>query len=396
MPRTNESPTQDTKISEDVLTLTKEEIQLLSQPNNDKKLPHISPIGKRTLTKKDLEETIKAWREKNGCPQVPLSSWWQEPTPWRQGPHLGGANLTRRKLNEVDLSGVILSDAQIEGTFLYEAKLVGTWLSRANLSNARLSRADASGAVFYETDLTEAEFFQANLNSTKFTGAILERTRLLDSNLNGAYFFRARLNNTEMMASQIGQEIGEEKDRLYSEAIEAYSRLKANFESIGRDDDAGWAYRKERRMRKLFAAQQAQIFWTEKSFSKAVSHYIKFLKDWFIELLCDYGESPWRVVFWMAMLFFVIGPLSISLLGGLEVSQARSPSLASQTDLFQKSLYIYSQYLLHMLDTFTTADYSKTEPVNDAVRLASGLISMMAIFLLGLLGFVAGNRIRNS
>jgi hypothetical protein len=49
-----------------------------------------------------------------------------------------------------------------------------------------------------------------------------------------------------------------------------------------------------------------------------------------------------------------------------------------------------------MLDTFTTADFAQLEPANDLVRLISGFLAMIGIFLVGLLGFVVGNRIRRS
>jgi len=381
---------------EDIVTLSQKEIQLLST-YHDKNLPNLSPIGRKRLTHRDIEVAIKAWRKRNGNPQLPKSPWWQRTKIWQQGPHLGGADLANRDFSGFDFEGVVFSNANIENTILEGANLKGAWLSRANLARSRIcSGADASGAVFFEANLTETEFHNANLSSAYFTGASLEGTRLLGANLNGAYFYRARLNNTELMASQLGEAIGEEHDGEYHRAIEAYSRLKSNFEAIGRMADAGWAYKKERRMKKMFNAQQAKAFWKKMKIIKALNLNIKWLKDWFIELLCDYGESAWRVIFWMAMLFFIIGPILMELSGGIILPESNSALHTTTRNIFQKEFYKYLQYLLHMVDTFTTADYSKAEPANDLVRLISGFMSMIAIFLLGLLGFVAGNRIRNS
>jgi hypothetical protein len=44
----------------------------------------------------------------------------------------------------------------------------------------------------------------------------------------------------------------------------------------------------------------------------------------------------------------------------------------------------------------TTASFSGLQPINDAVKLTSGFFAILGIFLSGLLGFVAGNRIRRS
>jgi hypothetical protein len=63
---------------------------------------------------------------------------------------------------------------------------------------------------------------------------------------------------------------------------------------------------------------------------------------------------------------------------------------------WQQWRYAYIQNVLYMLDTFTTADFAQLEPANDTVRLISGFLAMIGIFLVGLLGFVVGNRIRRS
>jgi hypothetical protein len=288
------------------------------------------------------------------------------------------------------------ADIRASASSLYMVNLSSSWLFRADLSNANLTAAKLSKATLYEADLTKAEFYGADLCNARFTGAILDQTRFLDADLQGAFFFRARLSNTEMSAHQLGGSIGEERAKKYVHAAEAYSRLKSNFESIGRYGDAGWAYCKERRMRKRWAAEKAVDSWNRGGRRQAIRERVHWATDWIVELLCDYGESAWRVVAWMAILFFIVGPLSILWFGGLQLSYAEQVAYSSMTTIWEKESYLYSQYLLHMVDTLTTADYSSSTPANDAVRLVSGLMSMAFIFLIGLLGFVTGNRIRNS
>src|SRR6185312_3245831 len=372
-------PHEASRLQEEVLTISPEELEKFASWDG---VRLSSPAEGRRFTRQDVEAIVAIWRERRGPSEKPQSVYWQK-IPWRQGPNLNGVDLAGRRLRKLDLAGAVLPDVQFNNSHLHDSDLSGAWLWRANLSKARLSRADLSGAVLYEADLTEAEFFRADLRDAYLTGANLEKTRLLDADLRGAYFYRARLSETEMMASQIGGAIGEEKAKWFKGAMEAYSRLKANFESIGRYADAGWAYCKERRMAKRWAAEQALALHKERKHQQAMAHWMKWLKDWSVELLCDYGESVWRILGWAIALFCIGGPLLLHLLGGIEDSKGNL--LLPQ----------YRSYLLYMVDVFTTSNYSSFSAGNDAVKLAAGIMSLIVIFRVGLLGFVAGNRIRN-
>jgi uncharacterized protein YjbI with pentapeptide repeats len=358
--------------------------------------PHLSPIGFRFLTRKDVELAVERWRQENGEPELPQRDWWQRGEGWRQGPNFAGLDFSGRDLAGMDLSGIILSYANLQEVNLDNARMVGAWLRRTNLERAYIREADLSQARFFEANLTETEFWRTDLSRASFRGTYLVRTRLLEANLDGAYFHRARMDNTEMEASQLGGSIGEERDREYSRAIEAYTRLKANFESLGRYADAHWAYRRERRMRKMWAGQQARGGWEKGNRRQVIKHWSNWASDWFVELLCDYGGSAWRVVGWIAVTLFVVGPVLISVLGGLEWTGSHRGIYSKLPTVRQKWGYTYFQYLLYMLDTFTTANFSGLEPETDALRIVSGLMAVWGIFLVGLLGFVAGNRIHNA
>jgi hypothetical protein len=172
--------------------------------------------------------------------------------------------------------------------------------------------------------------------------------------------------------------------------------LKANFESLGQYGDAGWAYRKERRMRKMWMKQQAQEMWRDSHRRLAIKHWFHWCADWVVELLCDYGESTWRVIGWIAFMLFMGGPILISVLGGLEWTGTNRDTYFELPTTWQRWAYVYLQHLLYTLDTFTTANFSELKPRTDVLRVASGVMALSGIFLAGLLGFVAGNRIRNS
>jgi hypothetical protein len=379
-------------------------LSLITQGKNG--FSKLGPIGSRFLTRADIEYTVHAWRQKNKICQWPKGkSWLLKSDNWEDspifielkiGPNFTSLDFSTRNLERIDLAGAILSYCNFENSNLEYSILREALLFRANLNKASVKFSDLSDAIFLEADLREAEFWKANLSGTSFFGSNLENSKLLDANLDGTYFYRARMNNTELSASQLGGSIGEERECMYGEAIEAYSRLKSNFESLGQYSDAGWAYRKERRMRKLWAKQQAIEALRRRRLWISIKYWLKWVSDWLVEILCDYGESTWRVIGWMAILVFIIGPTLIPLLGGLSWPTINRDIFFQLPTMWQRSAYIYIQYLLYMLDTVTTANYSDLEPRTDALRLVSGIMAMTGIFLVGLLGFVAGNRIRNS
>ena len=135
----------------------------------------------------------------------------------------------------------------------------------------------------------------------------------------------------------------------------------------------------------------------ERDLKRAWAGYSKFVSDTLVEWLCDYGESFWRVMGWMAALIFVVGPSLLSMLGGIDWGQ--QPILTQKYFALSglpKLCLWYQTYLLYTLDTMTTASFSGLHPANNAVKFASGFFAMAGIVLAGLLGFVAGNRIRRS
>lgn len=86
-----------------------------------------------------------------------------------------------------------------------------------------------------------------------------------------------------------------------------------------------------------------------------------------------------------------------SMLGGIDWSQ--EPALTHKylaLSGWPKFWLWYRTYLLYTLDTMTTASFSGLQPINDCVKFASGFFAIAGIVLAGLLGFVAGNRIRRS
>lgn len=299
-----------------------------------------------------------------------------------------------------NLQGADLSFANLSGTNLSAANLQDAGLFGANLQNTALMSADLRGAVLI-----------ANFKGANLVAARLQGVDLYDADdLSGIHIHEAWLDRTRMRREQLGNAIGEELEGYYAGAKQGYLALKQNFDDLGDYEAASWAYRKERRMEKLEAREkgrhalrkfegytdnQGNKIPKKRDWREGVANYFKFFSDIFIEWLCDYGESIWRVIVWMVTLLFIIGPLLFSGLGGFVWSKDLAREYFNLSFL-DRLWFWYYHYLLYTLDALTTASFSDLRPANDAVKLASGLFAITGIFLAGLLGFVAGNRIRRS
>lgn len=111
----------------------------------------------------------------------------------RDGVLLGGIDIPKADLSNIDLSGAYLYQADLSGTNLSFATLRDTDLGRANLKGAILSYALLNGAGFLGADLSCVDLSNAVLN-----GANLISCNLSDANLGGAYLIDADLSNANL------------------------------------------------------------------------------------------------------------------------------------------------------------------------------------------------------
>jgi len=197
----------------------------------------------------------------------------------------------------------------------------------------------------------------------------------------------------------LGPAVGEELAGNYSRAREAYLRLKRNFDDLGDYATSAWAYQKERQMEKMCSAPwrvrkfygESQLGDFEESGLPAwhprvlwfyTRHALKWLADWFVELLCGYGESLWRVLAWMLVVILVFAAY-------YQVSHAVvTSSQEAATSLWD--------HLIFSLGAFTTLQPARLQAARPGVELLTTIQAVIGIALAGLLGFVAGNRIRRS
>lgn len=342
------------------------------------------------------------------------------------GANLHRANLRGAKLGLVDLANADLRGADLEGTLLYrsnlrQAKLISAnlrgavldeaCLIRANLWAARLQGAslqatDLRGATLRRAELDGADLSDARLQETDLRGASLkdvDLSLLWDNEMPGVRLYQAKLDHTLLRREQLGESIWEEEQRLFGAARVTYLALKQNFDDLGDYEASSWAYVKERQMEKACSspclarkchgrrelgetssshirpAHDPRVWWFY------IRHTRKWLSDWLVELVCKYGEGPWRTLATMAVVFVLFGAVYWSTWAVLKVEGAQRIPTRNLFDI-----------VIFSLGAFTTMNANTLEPAAPWVELVVGFEALLGIGLTGLLGFVWGNRIRRS
>lgn len=338
---------------------------------------------------------------------------------------LSGADFTGIVAGQISLSRAMLEDARFSGAAmrfadLSEGLLDGTDFTRADLWGTDFTGADADDTVFRDARLDEAKLGDANLTHADFEGASLTKAVLAGSRLRGASFTGAKLdgadfsgadlsdtnlvrlnlatcrlrharfsgawlNGTRMQVEQLGGAVGEEVAGSFAAAQASYLALEQNWKSIGDQDAASWAYKRGRRMGRHHAGAQAWAAWKERNWQAFLRHGYRWIADRFVEWLCDYGESLSRITRAFILLIGLFAVL-YGLTGGLIILEGPE---AGPT---YNPLDLLSYSALNMM----TANPPEIglKPTGRVTNLLVGLEGAVGIILMGLFGFVLGNRLR--
>jgi len=369
-----------------------------------------------------------------------------------QSADLPGAQLQKANLSDANLEGADLSFALLEGAALPRACLRRVALPLAHLEKAILASADLQHADLANAHLESADLRFANLESADLWHTRLEHADLADARLHAALWYECYLDRTQLRRESLGSAIGDElaakghASRRYVAATfhharEAYLTLKTNFDSIGRYDDASWAYVKEQQMEKaMYFPTTAGHEWIRKRLGGAVPppwwgprhvprwlwwklrsafyHCRLFLgfcpgkvrqdmarrdekaeernewlsrwrwaRNWTYELLTGYGERVHMPVIWagvvvlvFALIYAAAGNIASGDVGALQSHPTHSPITA----------------FTHSISAFATVGFNTLEPVGWGARLLTALEAMFGIGLFALFVFTLGNRMRRS
>ena len=299
---------------------------------------------------------------------------------------LDGADFSGADMWSATLDGAELQDAKLNGAILHEASLAGADLTGADLTGAELSKAKVAGAILKGADLRGCKLTRADLTGADLTAAQLPRVDLTSCNLSGIRLCGAWLEGTRLTVEQLGQGLGEEIAQDYPEARLGYLALEQNFRTLGDPEASRWCYLRARRMGKRAAWTGFRNALRSRSVRLASVLLTRWTGDAVAEWLCDYGESLPRVL--RAFVFAIVAfALFYATTGSLMHTDPAGRPIPSH-DLLELLGFSF----LNMC-TSAVPDVG-LKPAARIVLYVSSLQYVTGLVLIGLFGYVLGNRIR--
>jgi uncharacterized protein YjbI with pentapeptide repeats len=267
------------------------------------------------------------------------------------------------------LEAADLSRADLRNADLKNADLSGARLAGAKLQGADLANADLEGADLRDTELVQVNLLRCNLRHVRLAGAWMERTRLRIDQLDGA--------------------LGEEVAGEWAAARQGYLDLEQNFRGLGDAEAASWCYRRARRMGKRDAWRHAVACWRARDWRGVLRRGAAAVSDGFVEWLCDYGESLPRV-----LRAYILVLLAFTALYGISGSLLHPvPGPDGGAWLPTRNPFDLLEFSFLDMTTSGTPDLG-LKPASRVVYFVGSLQYMTGVLLIGLFGFVLGNRIR--
>jgi hypothetical protein len=149
-------------------------------------------------------------------------------------------------------------------------------------------------------------------------------------------------------------------------------------------------------MEKKAARERAAKARQGKEWGEAAKIYAKVASDTVQELICDYGESIWRVLASLAVVWLLFGLIygAFALVLGPWQETVLVDGDIARTRTTTRNVF---QLLAYSLGTLTAMEPAGLEGYPcPAMQILAPVQSFLGIGLAGLLGFVLGNRIRRS
>lgn len=278
----------------------------------------------------------------------------------RNGRDFPEANFAKADLSQIDLSGAHLFNSIFEWAGLIGADLSNSDLTHCSLKDADLTKANLANSRLWNADLGNANLTECNLShadlwNAKLVGAKLWRTNFTEAksltmkNFSGPSVFGDHAINEAGLLS----------------AEESYRDLKRYFISNGMYNDASWASFKEKTMERLILKKKRDA---------------NYLPSMLMNILCGYGEKPYRIIFSALAMVFLFAVLYLSLNA---VESATTPDYRLQ----------WSDYIYYSTVTFTTVGYGDFIPKPHSLfRLLAASEAFIGVFLTGLFIFTLARK----
>ncbi|MEA3312703.1 MAG: pentapeptide repeat-containing protein, partial [candidate division WOR-3 bacterium] len=233
-----------------------------------------------------------------------------------------------------------------------------------------LGAANLAGADFLNADLRESNLEVVDLEGANLTDANLKHTYLLYANFQGAKLARVKWDGASHLNWEQIKKVGEEKDRDWKGAEEAYRHLKNYFHQEGKYDDESKAYYREKLMAKKRAFAEGK-----KWRGRVLALY---------QALTGFGNKPLWTVGWAAAVIAFFGFLYWG--GGTAglFQFAFKPEMLPHLNFFS---YIYLSVV-----TFATLGFGDITPLNWQAQIPVIIEVIMGYVFLGLIITIIARR----
>ena len=291
-----------------------------------------------------------------------------------KGARLNNADLTRAALQNADFTWAKLRGATLNKCLLYHVHMENTEMERGQIKETweeKTAKKIEKGYLFTmngkqikeeEEDLNKGIVSEELRKEFKLNGFSLSENTIVNKKgrdwriIDGKRKFAVRKEEEQLSV------YGYKKDkrsphRHYEDAAIAYNRLKNNFVSIGRHNDAGWAFIKEKKM------QRKTLRWFNPG----------WIFNWLMDISCSYGEQPLKVPFISLAIVIGFGFVYWEF-GGIESTN-------------------WSDNFIFSLRNFVTMAFSDISPVTFTAKILSAIEAALGISLLALLMYSLGKRI---
>lgn len=314
---------------------------------------------------------------------------------------LTGVSFRASELQDVRFPHVRLEENDFSGADLRDCDFRVVSCARSSFSHARIVGCDFYNAyfegavVFSRTQLTCVSLDRAWLQGVSdLDGAAFERPSespaLVHEAADDVYArFLERTKDERLMATASGRpasgDIAAAVRRRRMRAAETYRRLSGIWTSSGQFDDATFAYVRSKELEREHLASTVRARLqrrhpagpAERASWRDLGRYLALsLARW----TCNYGDSLGRIA--LLVLALVLVPGTVYALAGA----VRTGSGAT--------VHSWATSVLFSLERITGS--STLHPATRGVELLGGLQTLSGIGLIGLFGFVLGNKIRNS
>jgi uncharacterized protein YjbI with pentapeptide repeats len=257
------------------------------------------------------------------------------------------------------LENFVFKGAKIENSDFSSNDFSGrNYFLNSNFHNVDFSNSDFERSIF--CDFTQTKFYGCSFSESNLVRVILCKCLFSDCDLRDAWFNKTNLSKIVFKncivntVTTFDEKIILEKNRSFEKASEVYTQLKKLFSNSGHSRES-----EKYHVRKMISLRRKE------------KNPLKKLASWIYWLTAGYGESPFRILYWMLLVI-------IAFAVGYHCSNI------SYSGYAQGMVKDFCQCLYFSIVTFTTLGYGDWLPDGNVSKALAGIESFSGLVFLAI------------